>query len=827
MRRRTFFKNKVHYSKTTSINSHSIDCTELVKKTFLVPVLFLSLFGAGSAKANGNANIDTKANTNTNANSRPVDLCRDTLTASHSVKTPWADEFLSLPLKSHPLHEPSINWQKFDFHAAEKQILQMAGADFDRWVLAFESSIPVNMKIQALVQIVSLHASIKSKINIIDTLNSQIPNDEGEAVGLRVAALELKFRERLYRDKPLYRHLKRLLFRVTDDQSIFMSTVNGRETQIINQGFSPSSLRHLLSRWVLKAESEGVNLGEISKKRLEQIDQALLENGKKFRKNALASLNQIYFLPLSTEWDQGVPETVLDSARELAFSLGRKNDYAFYLRPQNIDQTHFILEWATDANVRHDFFRAFTQRGLFKPDNTRIAKQSAELRLEKAKILGYKNFAEYRMKDNMLNHPSQVMDFVNSMKPKFVDLARRELADLKTLAPQKDLASWDVQYLARQKNQRDLGFDPSAFKPYLELNLTLEKTLAFIGNMMGVKFQRTEAWPAWHKDVIVQSMTDAQTGQFLGIIYFDLIQRPQKPTNAFAGEIYFPGAYSQGLNPIELDARSEAKGKSGVQAQAATSSSSSASFQWHPGAILVNLSIEPSKNEKGGPDLFLMDIKNLQSLFHEVGHAIHFLVSKVPYPTYGSFSAPQDFLELPSQFLENFGFDADIVEQIAEHYESHQKPSRELLEKLPRLRNLQPGLRSLARRGLMTELDMAWHTIEIPFSSHTMDFEAQTVNHWKVPYIQAIAGYSASNEYIFTHGYEAQFYGYQWSEVLDYDLYRFFMNHTLDRSVLGQKFRKELLEKGGWIDAMADYVQFKGSRPESNSILLKYLSSDQ
>ncbi|MBI3535248.1 MAG: hypothetical protein HY072_07165 [Deltaproteobacteria bacterium] len=563
-----------------------------------------------------------------------------------------------------------------------------------------------------------------------------------------------------------------------------------RLKQIAKNEYLTEDQKFIVNAWIEQSEFGKVLLNEDSQKELLTIDEQLANLSQEFRVNYDNTQNSIIFLPKDTKFEPEMPQAQLEAAKKRA-GLRGFDGFDFELKPEGIEQMHVVLQFASDPQVRKTVYEAFIHRASVT-NNPAIVTQMANLRLRRSRLLGFNNFTETIMPTLMAKNVNNVRDFVSQVKPEFIKMAREELRVLGELKKEMTggaLEPWDVQFYAQKKEARDLGFNLEQVAPYLEVNGTLKRVLDLVSSIYDVSFEeKTAAMPTWHRDVKVFSVLDKWSNRLMGYIYFDLLARDGKTNGAFSEEIKPPGHY---ISP---------EGKQYIQAS----------------HVIVSLSI------RSGDQVSFLTLNNLRSLLHETGHAMHSVSYAKEFPLYDSFSVPRDFVELPSQLLENWMYDSRGFARLARHYQTGEQIPEGWLGNIGKIKFRHPALKSLARRCLMTEMDLAYHTIEVPITD-SQQFDQDSLKDWaQFPYLMGIAGRSDVNPYLWMHGYESQYHAYQWGENLDYDAFEKFLPNDLFNATVGLDFREMVLAHGALVDLARAYKQFRRAAPDPHALVREY-----
>jgi len=480
----------------------------------------------------------------------------------------------------------------------------------------------------------------------------------------------------------------------------------------------------------------------------------------------------------------GVEGIDCDPLTEEAVAAGRPDAWLFM--PKRTSFTP-VLQYCEDRDLRRELLEAYTIRGNRnnQNDNKEIIRRTMALRIEKAQLFGFDNPADYILQDCMAHDHQTVDAFLQSVWEPSLAAAKREAAALQELLeqdlPGETLQPYDWWYYAEKLRQQKYALDEEAIKPYFELNNVRKGAFLLAHNLYGLNFEKMEGMPVYNEEVEVFKVTD-KDGSLIGILYTDYFPRAGKRAGAWMNEI----------SPQYVDAN-------GVDHR----------------PVIINVG-NFNKPTQGNPSLLSMD--DLETLFHEFGHALHGLLSKAQYKSLGGTRTPRDFVELPSQIMENYCYEPEILKTYAFHYQTGEVMPDSLIEKINAAGKFNQGF---VETELLSAsiLDMDYHELT---SAEGLDVEAfEAASMAKMNMIpQIITRYrSTFFNHIFTTGYEAGYYSYTWSAVLDADAFAAFKEtgDILNQDV-AKRFR-HLLEQGGTRDAQELYDEFRGKKADPQYLL--------
>lgn len=541
----------------------------------------------------------------------------------------------------------------------------------------------------------------------------------------------------------------------------------------------------LLTETYKSFAQNGANLPVEQKERLKQINQELGLLSLKFAQNVVNETNDIKIFVTDENRLKGLPESAKSAAKEEAIAAGRPDAWLFM--PKRTSFTP-VLQYCEDRNLRRELLEAYTIRGNRnnKYDNKDIICRTMALRIEKAKMFGFETPADYILQDCMAHDHATVDAFLQSVWEPSLLAAKREAAALQEMLeadyPGEKLQPYDWWFYAEKLRLQQYALDEEVIKPYFELSNVRKGAFQLAHNLYGLEFTKMEDMPTYNDEVEVFKVTD-KDGSLIGILYTDYFPRAGKRAGAWMNEIA----------PQYVDAN-------GVDHR----------------PVIINVG-NFNKPTQGNPSLLSMD--DLETLFHEFGHALHGLLSKAQYKTLSGTRTPRDFVELPSQFMENYCYEPEILKTYAFHYQTGEVMPDSLIAKINAAAKFNQGF---VETELLSAsiLDMDYHELT---SAEGLDVEAfEAASMAKMHMIPEIITRYRSTffNHIFTTGYEAGYYSYTWSAVLDADAFAAFQETgDILNPKVAKRFR-HLLEQGGTRDAQELYDEFRG-KPADPKYLLR------
>jgi len=535
----------------------------------------------------------------------------------------------------------------------------------------------------------------------------------------------------------------------------------------------------------------GAELAEDKKARFLEIQELMSTLNSRFSDNLLDASNDFTLLITDKAELQGIPEDDLQAAFEAA-AANSKQGWLFTLKAPSYMP---VLQYAENRVLRENLYVAYSQRasefGKAEWDNTPLITQILKLRAEEAHLLGYKNYAELSLASKMANTPEQILQFLRELAQHARPLAKKDLAELREFAQTQlgidELQSWDIAYASEKLRQQRYAFSEQDLKQYFPEDAVLKGMFSVVQKIYGLTLRASQA-PVWYASVRFFDVLDADE-KLIGQFYVDLYARNSKRGGAWMDD----AITRRRINPsIHVP--------HGIQTPVA----------------YLNCNFAPPVGNK--PALFTHD--EVLTLFHEFGHGLHHLLTEVEDMGVSGISGVEwDAVELPSQFMENFCWEWDVLCSMTRHVESGEQLPRELFDKMLAARNFQIGLQTL-RQVEFSIFDMRLHS----------DFDA-TGNKTVLELIDEVRAevavlippkynrFANSFAHIFSGGYAAGYYSYKWAEVLSADVYSMFEEHGVLNAEIGGRFRKEVLSVGGSRDAMKSFIAFRGREPSIEALL--------
>ncbi len=548
-------------------------------------------------------------------------------------------------------------------------------------------------------------------------------------------------------------------------------------------GLTPEQMR-LLTETYKSFVNNGAQLNPEQKARLMEINKELALLSLKFGNNVVAETNAYQYFVKDEAQLKGLPESAKAAAAEEAEAAGHKGEWLF--TPKRTSFTP-VLQYCENRELRKELLMAYTTRGNHDNanDNKEVIKRTMALRIEKAKLFGYDCPADYILADCMAKDSKTVDKFLASVWTPSLEAAKREAAELQKMLekdlPGEKLQPWDWWYYAEKLRAEKYNLNEEELKPYFELNNVRKGAFDLATKLYGIQFEKVNDMPVYNPEVEVFKVTEAD-GRLVGFLYTDYFPRAGKR----------PGAWMNNISSQYIDAN-------GVDHR----------------PVIINVG-NFNKPTAGNPSLLSMD--DVETLFHEFGHALHGLLSKAHYKSLSGTNTPRDFVELPSQFMENYCYEPEIIRTYARHYKTDEVIPDSLIEKINNAGKFNQGFVTTELLSASI-LDMDYHELTTVDGLDVNAFEAASMAKMQMIPEIIVRYRSTFYNHIFTTGYEAGYYSYTWSAVLDADAFAAFKEtgNILNPEV-AKRFR-HLLEQGGTRDAQELYLEFRGKEADPQYLL--------
>ena len=544
---------------------------------------------------------------------------------------------------------------------------------------------------------------------------------------------------------------------------------------------SASPEQHTLLEKTYKSFTRnGVNLSLNDKEHLRRIDKELARLKLKFSENVLAETQHYQWVITHKEELSGLPDFVL----EMLTTEAKKHHKEGWAITLDLPVYTAVMKYANNRELRRKLFIDYHSRcaGDSAYNNEANVLRIAELRAQRASLLGYPDYASLVLEERMAETSEKVMDFLNKLLAKAKPQAIKELEELKAFSGLDDFQQWDFAYYAEKLKQQRYQIDDSLLKPYLSLDKAVEGMFAVAHKLYGLHFTLTDEVEKYHPEVQTYKVTDDK-GEYLALFYTDFFPRTGKRNGAWMT------SYKEQYTDNEgKDSR--------------------------PHISIVCNFTRPTASAPS-----LLTFNELTTLFHEFGHALHGMLSKVTYPSLSGTNVARDFVELPSQLMENWCYEEETLRLFATHYQTGEPLPIEWVQKIKEAGVFMEGLLSV-RQLNFGFLDMAWHTYpHLERLEDVRTFEQTVTKETQLyPTVEAIC-ISPAFSHIFSGGYATGYYSYKWSEVLDADAFEVFKEAGIFNTEVATRFRREVLSKGSSEKEMTLYKRFRGKEPSIDALM--------
>ncbi len=526
----------------------------------------------------------------------------------------------------------------------------------------------------------------------------------------------------------------------------------------------------------------GANLNEKDKKKLVKIDSKLSILSPRFSKNILSATNSFKWSTINKNDLKGLPESAVEAAKDEAKKKKLpQGTYAFSLQYPSLIS---MMKYNLNREIRKFFYIANATKAVEgKFSNQENVLKIVKLRYEKAKLLGFNNYAEYVLEDRMAKNSVNVYEFLQNLKKYSFDKAKKEVKEVKAFANEVDglteFKPWDFAYYSEKLRQKKYNISDEETKPYFSLEKVLDGAFLHAKKLYGVTFKETFNVSKYHEDVRTFKVHSGD--DFIGIFYTDFFPRESKRSGAWCTKFRSQGLFKNKLRRPHV-------------------------------SIVCNFT-KPTLNKPS-----LLTYNEVRTLFHEFGHALHDLFSQCTYRSLSGTSVYWDFVELPSQIMENWTLEEESLNLFAHHYKTKKVIPKELIKKLKNAQAFQTGYRNV-RQLVFSLLDMKWHTVDPGEITNIFDFEFEVEKDLKL--LDKVEGtsFSCSFGHIFSGGYSAGYYSYKWAEVLDADAFEYFQEKGVFNPDVAKAFKKYVLERGGTEHPEKLYIKFRGRKPCVNALL--------
>jgi peptidyl-dipeptidase Dcp len=675
-----------------------------------------------------------------------------------SCKTEKKDDIMNNPLVQKfdtPFEVPPFEQIKLEHYLpAVKYAIKEHEKEIDSIVTREEKPTFKNT-----VEALDLSGNLLKEVNLIfNNLLSANTNEEMRKLAKEIAPLNSNHNDNILLNTKLFDRIKT----VYDD----------RENLNLN-----TEQYTLLDKTYKNFTRGGANLNDPDKEKLRKINEEISVLSLSFNDNVLSEINKFKLIIEDEEDLAGLPADVIKTASETAKEMELEGKWVFTIhKPSMIP----FLQYSEKRDLREKIFNAYINKcdNNDELDNKDIIKKLIKLRYKKARLLGYKDYATYVLELNMAENPENVYALLNKIMDKALAVAKKEVKDMQQIIDKEGgnfkLQPWDWRYYSEKVRKEKYDLDEEALRPYFKLENVRNGAFKLAQKLYGLQFIEKPGVPVYHEDAMAFEVLDVDSSH-VGILYMDFFPRDSKRFGAWMTEY-----------------RSERKvnGK----------------------RIAPVISVVCNFTKPTGDKPSLLSYEEVLTLFHEFGHALHGLLSQCTYYELAGTNVPRDFVELPSQIMENFVPEPEVLNLFAKHYKTGETIPPELIEKINKSSYFNKGF-EIVEYIAASFLDMDWYTLHDTTDINVNEFEKQSMqNIGLIPEI--VERYRSTYfQHSFTWGYSAGYYSYVWAQILDSDAYESFRQNGIFDRPTAQSFKKNILEKGGSDKPMNLYKNFKGAEP--------------
>ena len=554
----------------------------------------------------------------------------------------------------------------------------------------------------------------------------------------------------------------------------------------VNEQLNKEQLK-LLEDIYIGFTRNGANLSEEQKATFREITMQLSLLSLQFNNNLLNETNAYHLHLTDPNQLQGLPESAIEAAKEAAQQKGLEG-WIFTLKAPSFSP---FMMYADHRELRQELYMAYHTRCTHNNEynNIEVVKQLVNLRLKVAQLLGYNTYADYVLERRMAQDKQHVYQLENDLLAAYKQTALQELEEMQSLARELEgddfeLMPWDLGYYAHKLKERKFDLDNEKLRPYFELNQVKQGVFGLATRLYGITFKPNKDIPVYHPDVEAFEVFD-KDGSFLAVLYTDFHPRDGKQG----------GAWMTSYKEQWIDK------KTGENSR--------------PHVSLVMNFTKPTKQKPA-----LLTHSEVNTFLHEFGHSLHAMFANTTYQSLSGTNVYWDFVELPSQFMENYAVEKEFLHTFAKHYKNGELLPDELVQRIFDAQNFNVGYACL-RQLSFGFLDMAWYTRKEAFEGDVMDYEREAWQPTQIlPQVDGTC-MSVQFSHIFSGGYAAGYYSYKWAEVLDADAFALFKERGIFDQVTAASFRENILSKGGTEHPMTLYKRFRGQEPTIDALLIR------
>lgn len=537
----------------------------------------------------------------------------------------------------------------------------------------------------------------------------------------------------------------------------------------------------LLEKYYQDFVRNGALLDTEKKQKLRDLDGQMAQLGPRYSQNLLNATNAFLLEVTNQEDLKGLPQNAIESAKELAEKKEKPDSWLFSLQAPSFIP---FMTYCPNRELRKELWMAYNQRA-FKGHNSNIelCEKIAKLRAERAKLLGFQTHADFILSRRMAKSTKTVYSFLEDLKAPSYEAARLEVEELKAfkkdLSGEEDFQPWDFAFYSEKLKEKLYDYSEEDLRPYFKLENVVQGVFNHAHKLFNLSFKEHPMIQKYHDDVKVYEVSDGK--EFIGLLYFDLFPRENKRGGAWMTSYLEQGADESGT--------------------------------YRPHISIVCNFTKPTKDTPS-----LLTFSEVETLFHEFGHALHGLLSKCHYTSIAGTNVLWDFVELPSQIMENWCTEKETLDSFAKHYKTGELLPDELFNKLKNSKNFLAGYASL-RQVSFCYVDLAWHDTSATDVPSTLEVEEKVLAPISVLPRIPDTNFSVGFAHIFAGGYSAGYYSYKWAEVLDADAFEFFKEKGIYNPEVAAKFKDNILSRGGTEEPDVLYRNFRGRDPDPKALL--------
>ncbi len=602
--------------------------------------------------------------------------------------------------------------------------------------------------------------------NVFGNLLSAETNDDLQEAANELMPLMSEQSNNIFLNEPLFARIKAVYEHRADEH------LNAEQAKLLEDTYNAFA-------------RNGANLQGADKERYRELCKELSLLSLKYSDNNLKETNNYCLLLTDEAQLAGLPESAIEAAAETARERGEQG-WAFTLQAPSYGP---FMQYADNRDLRRELYMAYNTKCTHDNEynNFETVKRIANIHLELARLMGYDNFADYNLEERMAQNTANVYRLLNQLLEAYTPTAQKEYAEVLAIAreeqgPDFTLMPWDWSYYSQELRHRKFDLNDEMLRPYFELEHVKEGVFGLANRLYGITFKKNPDIPVYHKDVVAYDVYD-KDGSFLAVFYADFHPRAGKRS----------GAWMTSYKGQWIDEETGENSRPHV-------------------SIVMNFT-KPTQDKPA-----LLTFSEVETFLHEFGHSLHGMFANTTYESLSGTNVYWDFVELPSQFMENFATEKEFLHTFARHYQTGEPIPDELVQKIIDSSNFNAAYACL-RQVSFGLLDMAWYTRTTPFEG---DVEAYEKEAWKrAQLLPEVPGTCMSVQFshIFAGGYSAGYYSYKWAEVLDADAFSLFKEKGIFNPEVADSFREHILSKGGTEHPMTLYKQFRGKEPTIDALL--------